>query len=89
LPGITRDTVLTLAREEGLVAVEEDFSRDALILADEVFLTGTALEIAPVREVDDRRIGSGVGPITQRLQERYFEAVQGTSRDHPEWLTRV
>jgi branched-chain amino acid aminotransferase len=90
LPGITRDTLLTLAREEGLVAVEEDFSRDALILADEVFLTGTAAEVTPVREVDDRRIGDGrVGPITQSLQRRYFEVVRGTNGDHPEWLTRV
>jgi branched-chain amino acid aminotransferase len=90
LPGITRETVLTLAREEGLVVLEEDFSRDALILADEVFLTGTASEVTPVREIDDRRIGDGqVGPITRRLQERYFEVVRGVSGDHPEWLTRV
>jgi branched-chain amino acid aminotransferase len=90
LPGITRDTVLTLAREEGLVVLEQDFSRDALILADEVFLTGTATEVTPVREVDDRRIGDGrVGPITRSLQQRYFEVVRGASGDHPEWLTRV
>jgi branched-chain amino acid aminotransferase len=90
LPGITRETVLTLAREEGLVVAEEAFSRDALVLADEVFLTGTASEVTPVREVDDRAIGDGsVGPITRRLQERYFDAVRGASNDHPEWLTRV
>jgi branched-chain amino acid aminotransferase len=90
LPGITRDTVLTLAREEGLVVVEEDLSRDALILADEVFLTGTAAEVTPVREIDDRSIADGrVGPITRSLQQRYFEVVRGASGDHPEWLTRV
>ena len=88
LAGITRDTVLTLAREEGIVVLEQPFPRDALLLADEVFLTGTAAEVTPVREVDDRRIGSGsVGPITKRLQERYFAAVRGEV--HPEWLTRV
>jgi len=88
LAGITRDTVLTLAREEGIPVLEQPFPRDALLLADEAFLTGTAAEVTPVREVDDRRIGSGsVGPITKRLQDRYFAAVRGAA--HPEWLTRV
>jgi branched-chain amino acid aminotransferase len=90
LAGITRDTVLTLAREEGIPVVEQSFPRDALLLADEAFLTGTAAEITPVREVDDRKIGSGkVGPITRLLQERYFEHVRGSRNDHPEWLTLV
>lgn len=90
LPGITRGTVLTLAREQGIPVVEEDFSRDTLILADEVFLTGTAAELTPVREVDDYRIGDGrVGPITRLLQERYFDTVRAVTEDHPEWLTRV
>jgi len=88
LAGITRASVLALAREEGIPVLEQAFPRDALLLADEAFLTGTAAEITPVREVDDRKIGSGsVGPITRRLQERYFAAVRGA--DHPEWLTRV
>jgi branched-chain amino acid aminotransferase len=88
LAGITRDTVLTLAREEGIPVLEQPFPRDALLLADEAFLTGTAAEVTPVREVDDRRIGTGsVGPITKRLQDRYFAAVRGTT--HPEWLTPV
>jgi branched-chain amino acid aminotransferase len=88
LAGITRDTVLTLAREEGIPVLEQPFPRDAMLLADEAFLTGTAAEVTPVREVDDRRIGSGsVGPITKRLQERYFASVRGEA--HPEWLTRV
>ena len=87
---ITRDSVLTLAREEGIPVLEQSFPRDALLLADEVFLTGTAAEITPVREVDDRKIGSGsVGPITRLLQERYFAAVRGAEPNHPEWLTRV
>lgn len=90
LPGITRDTVMTLAREEGIPVVEQGFPRDALLLADEVFLTGTAAEITPVREVDDRRIGDGrVGPVTRTLQERYFGVVRGAREDHPEWLTLV
>jgi branched-chain amino acid aminotransferase len=90
LPGITRDTVLTLAREEGIAVLEQSFPRDALLLADEAFLTGTAAEVTPVREVDDRRIGDGqVGPVTRILQERYFALVRGTRRDHPEWLTVV
>jgi branched-chain amino acid aminotransferase len=90
LAGITRETVLTLAREEGIPVLEQAFPRDALLLADEAFLTGTAAEITPVREVDDRSIGSGTaGPITRALQERYFAAVRGEARDHPEWLTAV
>ncbi len=90
LAGITRDTVLSLAREEGIVVLEQSFPRDELLLADEVFLTGTAAEITPVREVDDRKIGSGsVGPVTRVLQERYFGVVRGARQDHPEWLTLV
>ena len=90
LAGITRETVLTLAREEGIPVLEQAFPRDALLLADEVFLTGTAAELTPVREIDDRKIGTGgVGPVTRILQERYFAAVRGAGQDHPEWLTRV
>lgn len=90
LPGITRDTVMTLAREEGLVVVEELLTRDAVYLADEMFLTGTAAEITPVRELDDRRIGSGTaGPVTKSLQNRFFDVVRGRDDSHPEWLTRL
>jgi branched-chain amino acid aminotransferase len=90
LPGITRDTVLALAREEGISVLEQSFPRDALLLADEAFLTGTAAEITPVREVDDRMIGNGrVGDVTRSLQERYFALVRGAREDHPEWLTLV
>ncbi len=90
LDGITRDTVITLARELGLPLVESRITRDQLWLADEVFLTGTAAEVTPVREVDNRQIGEGsAGPITKRIQARFFEIVRGTDMTHPEWLTRV
>jgi branched-chain amino acid aminotransferase len=90
LPGITRDTVMTLAREEGVTVREERFARDTLYLADEVFLTGTAAEVTPVREVDNHPIGNGaVGELTSHLQRRYFDVVKGADRSHPEWLTFV
>ena len=90
LGGITRQTVMTLAREEGLTVLEQSITRDQLYLADEVFFTGTAVEVTPVREVDDRRIGSGsAGPITQRLQSRYFDCVKGRDERHREWLSYV
>jgi branched-chain amino acid aminotransferase len=90
LEGVTRDTVLTLAREEGIPIMEDRFTRDDLYLADECFLTGTAAEVTPIREVDDRAIGDGtVGPITKRLQTRYFDIVRGGDTSHPEWQTRV
>ncbi len=90
LEGITRDAVITLARELGLPVVETRLTRDQLWLADEVFLTGTAAEVTPVREIDDRAIGSGsVGPVTQRIQARFFEVVRGSDTSHPEWLTRA
>jgi branched-chain amino acid aminotransferase len=90
LEGITRDTVITLAREMGLEVKEGRITRDQLWLADEVFFTGTAAEITPVREVDNRPIGDGVvGPITKKLQTRFFDVVRGTDTSHPEWLTAV
>jgi branched-chain amino acid aminotransferase len=90
LAGITRDTVLTLAREEGLAVSEEMLTRDQLYLADEAFFTGTAAEITPIREVDNRKVGDGVvGPVARRLQQRYFDVVRGSDTSHPEWLTRV
>src|SRR5580704_10266635 len=90
LEGVTRDTVITLAREMGLTVVECRLTRDQLWLADEVFLTGTAAEITPVREIDNRAIGTGtVGPITKRIQARFFDVVRGSDASHPEWLTRV
>ncbi len=90
LGGITRDTVLRLARESGIPVLEQPFARDRLYLADEAFFTGTAVEVTPIREVDDRSIGAGKpGPITKQLQARYFDAVKGSDETHPEWLTLV
>jgi len=90
LEGVTRDTVITLAREMGLTVQECRLTRDQLWLADEVFLTGTAAEITPVREIDNRTIGAGtVGPITTKIQARFFDVVRGSDSSHPEWLTRV
>jgi branched-chain amino acid aminotransferase len=90
LAGITRETVITLAQEEGYHVSEEMITRDQLYLADEVFFTGTAAEVTPIREIDDRKIAEGtVGPVTKRLQQRYFDVVRGTDNSHPEWLTRV
>lgn len=88
LGGITRHTVLTLMRDMGIEVQERLIARDELYIADEVFMVGTAAEVTPVREVDDRQLGAGQrGPITERVQKRYFEAVRG---DCPEaWLTRV
>jgi branched-chain amino acid aminotransferase len=90
LAGITRDSVLTLAREEGIPVAEEMITRDQLYLADEVFFTGTAAEVTPIREIDNRKIGEGVmGTISRRLQQRYFDVVKGADTTHPEWLTVV
>lgn len=90
LEGITRDTVITLAREMGLTLQEGRITRDQLWLADEVFFTGTAAEITPVREVDNRPIGDGVvGPITKKLQAKFFDVVRGSDNSHPEWLTAL
>lgn len=86
LGGITRDTVLTLARDLGVTVQERLFTRDELYVADEIFLCGTAAEMTPVREVDDRRIGTGTpGPFTRRLTEKFFGVVSGADADHPEW----
>jgi branched-chain amino acid aminotransferase len=90
LEGVTRDSILVLAREEGIPVSEEMVTRDQLYLADEAFFTGTAAEVTPIREVDNRTLGDGkVGPVTQRLQTRYFDVVKGTDESHPEWLTRL
>jgi len=90
LEGITRNSVLQLARERGIPVVEERFTRDAMYVAEEVFLTGTAAEIAPVREIDGRLIGTGnPGPVTMDLQKTFFEIVRGEDPSHESWLTRV
>ena len=90
LEGITRDTIITLARDLGLAVVETRLTRDQLWLADEVFFTGTAAEVTPVREIDNRTIGDGtIGPLTRRIQARFFDVVRGADASRPEWLTKV
>lgn len=88
LAGITRDTTIQLLREHSVEVREEPISRDELYIAEEVFLTGTAAEITPVREIDHRRIGRGeAGPVTRRLQEAFFSIVKGSDSRHDHWLT--
>lgn len=88
LSGITRDSVISILEDEGMTVREERFTRDELYTAEEVFFTGTAAEITPVREVDDRTIGSGhPGPVTRKVQEVYFRAVKGEEERYREWLT--
>jgi len=90
LPGITRATLITLLREQGHTLIEERFTRDEVYLADEAFFTGTAAEVTPVRELDDRAIGSGrPGPVTKAMQEAYFSLIRGRSPAHGEWLAYV
>ena len=90
LEGITRETIFQLAEECNLEVVEKSITRDEVYVADEAFFTGTAAEVTPIREVDDRTIGNGGrGPITERLQTMYFDAVQGRSAQHSDWLTYV
>ncbi len=90
LPGITRGTLITLARERGYPVIEEQISRERLYIADEVFLTGTAAEVTPVRSVDGIAVGPGRrGPITKRIQEDFFDYVQGKVEDRHGWMTSV
>ncbi len=87
LAGITRESVLTIARDMGYKVVEERFSRDELYAADEAFFTGTAAELTPIREVDRRQIGKGeAGPVALALQKEYFKAVTGDSPKYKDWL---
>lgn len=89
LAGITRATLLHMARDLGVPTEERLFARDELYCADEVFLTGTAAEVTPVREVDGRKIGQGSrGPLTEQLQAAYFDTVQGKNSRYESWLTR-
>ncbi len=90
LEGITRNTVMQLAADRGMRLVEERFTRDELYIADEAFFSGTAAEITPIREVDNRQIGQGKpGPITTELQAAFFDIVHGRDRRHEDWLTPV
>ncbi len=90
LEGITRDAVIRIARDKGIDVLEQNFTRDELYSADECFLTGTAAEVTPIREVDDRVVGCGArGSITKTIQSTYFDAVRGRESKYDFWLTRV
>jgi branched-chain amino acid aminotransferase len=90
LEGITRDTIMRLAADEGLSVHEKRITRDEVYIADEAFFTGTAAEVTPIREIDDRPIGSGTrGPVTERLQALYFDQVHGRRDVYPDWLAYV
>ncbi len=90
LEGITRDTIFILAAELGYEIVEKRITRDEVYSADEAFFTGSAAEVTPIRELDNRTIGSGTrGPITEQLQSMYFDQVYGRRDRYPEWQTLV
>jgi branched-chain amino acid aminotransferase len=90
LEGVTRDTIVVLAGELGIPLIEKRITRDEVYVADEAFFTGTAAEVTPIRELDDRTIGAGTrGPITEKLQKSFFDHVHGRSNSHTEWLTPV
>ncbi|MEW5835177.1 MAG: branched-chain amino acid transaminase [Pseudomonadota bacterium] len=90
LAGITRDSVITLAEDLGLTVEERDLPREALYSADEVFMTGTAAEITPVRSVDRKPVGAGEpGPVTRALQQRFFGLFDGSTEDRWGWLEVV
>ena len=90
LDGITRRSVIAIASEMGLKVIEKRLTRDELYVADEVFFTGTAAEVTPIREIDGRQIGIGErGPITAEIQQRYFDIVQGKKPKYRDWLTYV
>ena len=90
LPGITRDSVLTLARELGIPLVETIIPREMLYIADEVFFSGTAAEITPIRSIDRIPIGKGRrGPVAEKLQKEFFAVINGTRKDQHGWLSAV
>ncbi|GGB97298.1 branched chain amino acid aminotransferase [Oxalicibacterium flavum] len=90
LDGITRDAVLTMARDLGIAVIEKRITRDEMYCADEAFFTGTAAEVTPIRELDNRQIGDGTrGPVTTRLQALFFDAVAGRAPQYSHWLTLV
>ncbi len=90
LNGITRDCIMTFARELGIPVQERRITRDEVYIADEAFFTGTAAEVTPIRELDNRTIGSGArGPMTARLQALFFDAVNGRIPAKKHWLTKV
>jgi branched-chain amino acid aminotransferase len=90
LAGITRDSVVELARDKGYEVIEERFTRDELYTADEAFFTGTAAELTPIREVDNRKVGERCpGPLTQELQNAFFDIIKGKDKKYYRWLAYV
>jgi branched-chain amino acid aminotransferase len=90
LNGITRNTIIELAGEMGIEVREKRITRDEVYIADEAFFTGSAAEVTPIIELDDRQIGEGDrGPVTQKLQQAYFDLVYGRSGQHADWLAHV
>jgi branched-chain amino acid aminotransferase len=90
LPGITRDTIVKIATQLGIPIVETIIPREMLYIADEVFFTGTAAEVTPIRSVDRITVGEGhCGPVTKRIQQRFFEIVKGEASDEFNWLTPI
>ncbi|MBR3663189.1 MAG: branched-chain amino acid transaminase [Desulfovibrio sp.] len=87
LGGITRDSIMTLARDLGYTVEEQQFTRDEFYIADEAFFTGTAAELTPIRELDRRQIGEGhAGPVTKHLQQEFFKIVKGENPKYASWL---
>jgi branched-chain amino acid aminotransferase len=90
LPGITRDSIITLCQDLGIPVIQKGVPRELLYVADEVFFTGTAAEVTPIRSIDRIQIGAGRrGPITEQLQKAFFDVTNGRAEDKHEWLTRV
>jgi branched-chain amino acid aminotransferase len=90
LDGITRDTIITLAKDFGIEVIEKRITRDEVYTADEAFFTGTAAEVTPIRELDNRTIGAGRrGPVTEKLQCAFFDIVSGKNKQYAHWLTQV
>lgn len=90
LEGITRNSIIEIAQDEGIKVTEERFTRDEVYISDEAFFTGTAAEVTPIREVDGRSIGNGKpGKITKRLQSIFFDSIRGKNKKYKAWLTKV
>jgi branched-chain amino acid aminotransferase len=90
LEGITRNSIIEMANNEGIKVIEQRFTRDEVYISDEAFFTGTAAEVTPIREVDGRSIGNGrPGKITKRLQSIFFDSIRGKNKKYKSWLTKV
>jgi branched-chain amino acid aminotransferase len=87
LEGITRDSVIQIAKDNGIPFKEEDFIREDLFTADELFFCGTAANVTPIREVDNRMIGSGKFPVTRKIQQGYLDAMHGKIAKYEPWLS--